>query len=357
MGRRGRELIMLKIAAFLALLIIVLMVAASYWVSRPLFKEKRAGYVPSIAPPEVAMTFARSSAGLIWVTGHTGDAVTGVNLTTHFGEQQTADLIQFASELDESLLPELQSNAASFPISELRKPMEYTYPYVAAGTNFKEHAEEVFVDDPPFLFPKLARASNWHDAVPFARRLDFEAELAMFPLADIRPGAALPPFGLVLGNDFTDRLKLVKGMKLRQPLGETGFAAGKGCPGCMPTGYLVVIPRSADFYLSLELSLYVNDELRQRFAMKDVILPVEKIVAQAFEKLDVAYDNDGTPVSLLPQRIIPRGTLILTGTAAGVIFKPLNIWNQSVYLQPGDVVRTEASFLGHLENTVGTNKD
>jgi hypothetical protein len=31
----------------------------------------------------------------------------------------------------------------------------------------------------------------------------------------------------------------------------------------MPTGYLVVVPRARDFYLSLNLSLYVNDELRQ----------------------------------------------------------------------------------------------
>jgi hypothetical protein len=35
-----------------------------------------------------------------------------------------------------------------------------------------------------------------------------------------------------------------------------------------------------------------------------------------------------------------------------VIFKPANIWNQGFYLQAGDVVRTEATYLGHLENRV-----
>ncbi len=347
---------MLKVIASVVLLVIVLMGIASYWVSRPVFNEKRAGYAPNIAPLDTALTFARSPAGLVLVTGHKGDTITGINLTALFGEEKTADLIAFAADFDETWLPK-SAPEASFAVSELIRPLDYAYPYIAVGTNFKDHAEEVYVDDPPFLFPKLALASNWQDPVPFTRRLDFEAELVMFPLADIRAGEALPPFGLVLGNDFTDRLKLVKGLKLGRPLGETGFAAGKGCAGCMPTGYLVVIPRSPDFYLSIELSLYVNDELRQRFGMKDVILPIEAVVAQAFEKQGDAYDNEGTSVSLLPQGKIPRGTLILTGTAAGVIFKPLNIWNQSVYLQPGDVVRTEASFLGHLEYTIIGDKD
>jgi len=42
----------------------------------------------------------------------------------------------------------------------------------------------------------------------------------------------------------------------------------------------------------------------------------------------------------------------LTGTGAGVLFKPLNIWGQQFYLQPGDVVRTQATYLGHLTNTI-----
>jgi 2-keto-4-pentenoate hydratase/2-oxohepta-3-ene-1,7-dioic acid hydratase in catechol pathway len=114
----------------------------------------------------------------------------------------------------------------------------------------------------------------------------------------------------------------------------------------------VVIPRSPDFYLSLEVSLYVNDSLRQQFAMRDVILKIEDIVSQAFEKRELRYQKGEETVSLMPLGYIPSGTLILTGTAAGVIFKPLNIWNQSLYLKSGDVVRTEASWLGHLENTI-----
>jgi 2-keto-4-pentenoate hydratase/2-oxohepta-3-ene-1,7-dioic acid hydratase in catechol pathway len=35
-----------------------------------------------------------------------------------------------------------------------------------------------------------------------------------------------------------------------------------------------------------------------------------------------------------------------------VLFKPLNIWGQQFYLQPGDVVRTQATYLGHLTNRI-----
>lgn len=61
------------------------------------------------------------------------------------------------------------------------------------------------------------------------------------------------------------------------------------------------------------------------------------------------------PVAALYRRIILKiiviapVTLVLTGTAAGVLFKPANIWSQGFYLQAGCVVRTEATYLGHLE--------
>jgi fumarylacetoacetate (FAA) hydrolase family protein len=86
--------------------------------------------------------------------------------------------------------------------------------------------------------------------------------------------------------------------------------------------------------------------------MADVILPIEAIVSQALENQNAQYQRADEQLPLLPYGHIPKGTLVLTGTAAGVLFKPANIWNQGFYLQPGDVVRTEAAYLGHLENTV-----
>jgi len=343
---------MIKVLFAVVLILIIGFVAFTYWVSRPAFDEERDAFKPTIADPDAALTFARSAAGLIWVTEHKGDAIVGTNLTKLFGKDATSDLISFVHQLDEVSLPEPDAAPETFSLSELQSPLAYTHPAIAAGTNFKEHADEVYSDDPPFLFPKLSAAGNWDQPVPFTPRLDYEAELCMFPLADITSPDALPGFGLVLCNDFTDRWTLVKELKLREPLGKTGFASGKGKPGYLPTGYLVVIPRAPDYYLSLDMSLYVNDTLRQRFSMHDVILKIEEIVTLAFERKTDQYQKADETVSLMPHANIPRGTLLLTGTAAGVIFKPLNIWNQSFYLKQGDTVRVEGTGLGHLNNTV-----
>lgn len=342
---------------FAGLLVLVLaFVGFSYYVSQPVVEGVRGEFQPEIADRADALTFARSREGLILVSRHVGDAVIGVNLTSQFGAAATAELIDFVSSLDPASLPDAHAAVERFPLEELIMPLSYSYPGLAAGTNFKEHAEEIYSDDPPFLFPKLVEAGNWNDGVPFLPRLDFEAELCMFPLTDITSEDDSPDFGLVLCNDFTDRWTLLKELDLGEPLGLTGFASGKGCEQCLPTGYLAVFPRSPDFYLSIGLSLYVNDELRQQFLMQDVILPIEAIVSQAFAHQHADYRQGDESVALLPHGHIPRGTLVLTGTAAGVLFKPANMWNQGFYLQAGDVVRTEASYLGHLENTVETRQ-
>jgi 2-keto-4-pentenoate hydratase/2-oxohepta-3-ene-1,7-dioic acid hydratase in catechol pathway len=354
----------LRTTAIALIALVLAFVGFSFYVSQPVVEGMRGNFEPVIAERADALTFARAAEGLILVTRHEGDAVVGVNLTKQFGEAATADLIAFVSNLKQANLPDANAITERFLLAELVMPLLYTYPSVAAGTNFKEHAEEVYSDDPPFLFPKLAVAGNWNEGVPFLPRLDFEAELCMFPLLDIDididsdidsyidKASALPEFGLVLCNDFTDRWTLLSELELGQPLGLTGFAAGKGCENCFPTGYLVVIPKKSEFYLSLEISLYVNDELKQQFNMRDLILPIEDIVVEAFKNKNTDYLNGDHPLSLLPHGSIPKSTLILTGTAAGVLFKPVNIWNQRFYLQPGDTVRTEATYLGHLENEV-----
>lgn len=341
-----------RLALATCLVAVVAFLGMSFYISVPAFDEARGNFAPEIADPLQALTFARAPEGLVLVTAHEGDAVSGINLTDAFGEAETASFLEFVRDLDARDLAGLNQPVESFPLSSLQMPLDYHHPHVAAGTNFKEHADEVYSDDPPFLFPKLAHAGAWNDGVPFTRRLDFEAELCAFPLADVTDAESLPPFGLVLCNDFTDRWTLITQLDLGQPLGLTGFADGKGRAGYLPTGYLVVVPRSPGFYLGVELSLYVNDQLRQRFTMDEVIMPLDNIVTQALETHATRYQQGQGTVPLLPAPMIPKGTLILTGTAAGVLFKPLNVWRQGFYLQPGDVVRTEGTWLGHLENVI-----
>jgi len=343
---------MLKICLLGLIAAVLTVIGVGYWVSMPMFDEVRPRFEPEIANPAQALTFARTATSLIRVTSHLGDRVTGVDLTATLGPAQTEDLITLVNRLDFDALLSIEEPTVTEPLDQLIAPLAYTPPALAAGTNFKAHADEIYSDDPPFVFPKLAASGTWRDDVPITARLDYEAELAVFPLADIRSPDVLPRFGLVLANDFTDRWTLIRELDLSRPMGETGFAAAKGCLGCLPTGYLVVIPRSGEFYKTLDVSLYLNDALRQRFPIDALIMPIEDIVRTAFDQDVVPYQKGESTVSLLPHGSIPRGTLILLGTGAGVLFKPLNLWNADFYLQPGDVVRTEARYLGHLENRI-----
>lgn len=343
---------MLRILLVTVGLLLAVFVGFSHHVSQPVVEGRRTTFEPRIADPAEALTFARSGEDLIWVTHHEGAAVRGFNLTEVFGAQATADFTSFVASFDVSRLPDPASANTRFPLETLGLPVDYREPFIAAGTNFQEHAEEISSEEPPFLFPKLAAAGKWNDTVPNVPRLDYEAELCMFPLADIESPDTLPRFGLVLCNDFTDRWTLVTEMDFGQPLGLTGFASGKGCERCLPTGYLVVVPNAPDFYLTLDVSLYLNDVLRQKFRMRDIIMPIEDIVAQAFAMRETPYQKGDQTVGLLPHGGIPAGTLVLSGTAGGVLFRPINLWNQGFYLQEGDVVRTEADFLGHLDNRV-----
>jgi 2-keto-4-pentenoate hydratase/2-oxohepta-3-ene-1,7-dioic acid hydratase in catechol pathway len=338
----------------LALFVAVLvgLIAFAYFTSRPLYHEQRSTYEPLVADPAEALTFARNAGGLLLVREHHANAVSGIDLSRIYGVAETADLLTFFHRIGPDELRELQAQNIRVPLADLILPVNYQSPYIAAGTNFSDHAEEVYHDDPPFLFPKLTAASDWQAGVPFVPRLDFEAELCAFPLKDIEDPEQQPGFGFVLCNDFTDRWTLIRDIDLGGPMGLTGFAAGKGCEKCMPTGYLVVIPSAGDFYQSIDVSLFVNDHLRQRFTMRHILWPLDEIVRMSFRMKDLPFENGAKVVDIMPLDRIPRGTLILTGTAGGVIFKPANILFQNYYLQPGDVVRTEATYLGFLRNEV-----
>ena len=321
-------------------------------VSAPLFDDTRGAFDPRIAPTERALTFARSKDALLLVTGQDARGVRGRDLTAALGASRTADLLALYRELGFERLRAIEAPEIEVPLDALQKPLDYAGPHVAAGTNFQAHADEVHLDDPPFLFPKLVEATGWNAEVPFTARLDYEAELCMIPIDDITTADRAARFALVLCNDFTDRWTLVRDADLSGPLGRTGFPTGKGCTGCLPTGYLVVFPKDPTFYRSLAIELFVNDAARQHFEMDRMILSIEEIVAQALAEANDAFEVGPDTVPLLPQRRIPAGSLILTGTAAGIAFKPVNLWWQGFYLQPGDVVRTEARFLGHLENVI-----
>ena len=104
---------------------------------------------------------------------------------------------------------------------------------IAAGVNFKAHAEETGLEDGPFLFPKLSTPSAWQAPVTKRTRLDYEVELCAVAIEDIAPGKS-GRFGFVLCNDLTDRWALLRHINLKKPMGRTGFPEINVAGRCMP---------------------------------------------------------------------------------------------------------------------------
>jgi 2-keto-4-pentenoate hydratase/2-oxohepta-3-ene-1,7-dioic acid hydratase in catechol pathway len=341
------------------LVIVLVLLVAAFWgatlyVSRPLFSERLGDLppLPVVADRSAALTLARSGQGLLLVTGAAGGQVRAINLTARFGRDATQDTLEFFRAAGYEALQTLGGPEVNVALHELGLPLAIRDAHLAAGTNYGEHADEVLLDDPPFLFPKLATATPWNAPIPWTKRLDYEAELAAIPLATLTDPDDHPGYAVVLANDVTDRLTLVRELDLDEPMGTTGFAAGKGQAGFLPVGPWLVIPREPEFYRDLEIRLYVDGRLRQRFNTRDMILSIDDIVRQGFRDRPMEYRKGSARVNLMPDEGVPAGSLILTGTAGGVVFKPLNIWWQPAYLKTGDLVRTEASYLGVIENTV-----
>ena len=85
--------IFIKTLLILVLLAILALMGFGYQVSRPLFQQQLAADAlasPAIAPPEQALTFARSAGQLLLVSSSQGRAVEAIDLSALFG---SSDLV------------------------------------------------------------------------------------------------------------------------------------------------------------------------------------------------------------------------------------------------------------------------
>ena len=342
----------------------------SLYLSKPLFNEVlKPKYIDDfkIAPLESALTFSRyrdeEITKLLLVVAMEEGVVKGIDLSSLYGVENNDprglyNTIGFEalSALAQDAVKDLGGDTplTSVAINKLIEPMNFSYPHLAVGTNYTDHAEEVYVEDPPFIFPKLAHATGWNEAVAAdsSSHLDFEAEVCLVPMSDIDKPSDKATMGLILCNDFTDRWTLLKEIQLDKPMGLTGFSSAKGKPGYLTVGYFLVIPKDSEFYQEVGFQLYVNNEMKQNILADNMLLKPDDIVRQTFTSSQESYYNGDETVSLLPFNNIPAGTIIMTGTAGGVIFKPLNAWNPMLYLKRGDRVVTVGDYLGHLDNPI-----
>jgi len=121
----------------------------------------------------------------------------------------------------------------------------------------------------------------------------------------------------------------------------------------LPVGPFLVVPRDDQkFHRDVQLQLGVNGTLRQRASAGLMIWSPHEIARKALGRCDDVFQRAGETVGLTPCAGIEAGTLILTGTPAGVMFHLLNIWTGQAYLRSEDEVLVFADHLGLLHNRI-----
>ncbi len=338
------------------LLVLVFAAAATSWIfTRPVVEPQYAGpdaEVLQVAPLQEAITLARTLDGeMLLVVAADRAGVQAIAL----GEPGKYAIAAYRALGPTPLrLLAATGTTASYRWDALGMPIEGLPRNIAAGTNYRDHAEEVGHEGEPFLFPKLSVPTAWNAAVQARGRLDYEVELCAVTLAEHRADSPAP-LGYLLCGDYTDRLQLVREIDLGGPMGLTGFTDAKGGAGRLPVGPLLVIPEDPDFYRKIELRLYKNDTLRQRSGADLMIWTPQELLTRALADCEPRYASLEGMQRVTDCASIPAGTLLLTGTPGGVQFHVATIWNPWAYLTRGDVVTSFATYLGYMENPIVVN--
>lgn len=193
---------------------------------------------------------------------------------------------------------------------------------VALGLNYRDHAAELHLaipDEPRFFFKPVTALIGPDDPIVYpaqSRRVDFEGELAIVikrRCRNVPPARAREQvLGYTCLNDVTAR-----DLQTRDGLPSRAKAFDTFCPigPCIATD---IDPNG------VRIETYVNTELRQSSSTKEMIFPVEEIIARISEVM-----------TLMP------GDVIATGTPPGV--GPLQV---------GDRVEVRIEGIGSLQNTV-----
>ena len=193
---------------------------------------------------------------------------------------------------------------------------------VALGLNYRDHAAEMglAIPDEPIMFLKPTTALVGPDdpivVPPISARVEHEAELAVVVKRRCRNVPVARAREYVLGytclNDVTAR-----DLQDKDGRGSRAKAFDTFCPigPCIATD---IDPNA------VTIEAYVNGELRQSSSTKELIFPIEDIVARV-----------SLVMTLLP------GDVIATGTPPG-----------AGPLQPGDHVEVRIEGIGSLKNTV-----
>lgn len=219
---------------------------------------------------------------------------------------------------------------------ELKAPVTKPGKILCVGQNYREHILEMkrAIPEFPVIFAKFSNAVNGpFNEIPLPSvtgQLDYEAELAFVigkRTKNVTKENALEYIaGYTIVNDVTARDLQRRTIQWFQ---------GKNLDGSAPMGPWLVTSDEIPNPNDLEISLTVNDEIRQQSNTGDLVFDIPFLVE-----------------FLSHIMTLEPGDVICTGTPGGVGFAR----EPQVFLNDGDVVRVEIDNIGVIENKVKADK-
>jgi 2-keto-4-pentenoate hydratase/2-oxohepta-3-ene-1,7-dioic acid hydratase in catechol pathway len=274
-----------------------------------------------------------------------GDGVVDLTLLNVHGgpvvPQSMLELIQGGSGSLTHLSTALEA-AGDLPVLpfekvEIAPPLQPVGNVLAIGHNYAEHAKESArargqeVTRPSVFTKARTSVNSAHGDViadkAVTTQVDWEVELGVVlgrtAYNVSRKDALSYVFGYTVINDISARdLQFGWGGQ---------FFKGKSLNTFCPMGPAIVTVDELPDPQTLHLTCRVNGEVKQDAWTSDMIFPVDELIAQ----LSIGMT-------------LPAGTVIATGTPAGVGFAR----DPKEFLHPGDVVESEIEGIGCLRNRI-----
>jgi 2-keto-4-pentenoate hydratase/2-oxohepta-3-ene-1,7-dioic acid hydratase in catechol pathway len=263
-----------------------------------------------------------------------GDELVLLELPGHDVIPGLADRIDLAREAPER---------ARIPLTdaELLCPTSHPGKVVLAGGNYLDHVAEAglaTVTAAP-VFITMAGDAVVGPGTPIVlpadapAQVDYEGELALIVGTGGSHIAAADAWthiaAVTIVNDVSARDVQLSGMADGAITDTDNVRRGKGFPTFKPLGPCLVTVDEFESPLSLQITTYVNGEVRQSARTSEMIFSVPEIVEYVSSSVHLA-----------------TGDLILTGTPGGVGLAT------GAYLKAGDLVEIDIEGIGRLTNPV-----
>ncbi len=283
--------------------------------------------LPTAPPPTGdAIALARADlAGavhLLLVTGDDGEALDGADLGPLDGPALGRVV---ARGIDGLLADAAEAPRVRVPYADLLPPVDATVPAVEVGENYPDPASAA---PGPYLFPSQAVPAPAAGGVAAAgaELLDYQVGLCVTlgqPVA-VAKVLDVATLGFVLCQHLIDRGIQLREGDLDHPERALGLTKAGRRRGYWRTGPYLYHARDPRAYAERAgLRLSVNGDVRQDTEVAAMRWPIAEIVRQTLATGSApSWTVDGMPVPLYAGAALPAGLTFVTGTPAGVAYRP-----------------------------------